>query len=261
MVIYIDVLIFINIIINYLILCAVRRFLCAKSTQLKTIIAAFVGALFSLTAFSDNTHIIISFILKLLCAIIMCFIAFMKTDIHSYIKSVLTTFMFTTIFTSFVILYCQIIKPKNIAIINDTFYVHINPLLLIFISLIFYLIFCVLKRLLEHNTFRSLVNIKIIISDKEYTYIGKVDTGNSVTEPFSGAPVIITERSVFRDYVISKPRIIPFEVLNGDGFVLGVKPQRVYIDNKLINKDIYIGLYNGTINSNFKAIINSKIIR
>ncbi len=261
MVIYIDVLIFINIIINYLIICSVRRFLCAKSSQLKIIIAAFAGALFSLTAFSDNTHLIISFILKLLCATIMCFIAFMKTDIHTYIKCVLTTFVFTITFTSFVILCCQITKPKNIAIINDTFYVHINPLLLILISLIFYLFFCALKKILEHNTFKSLVNIKIVISNKEYTYIGKVDTGNSVTEPFSGAPVIITERSVFGDYIISKPRIIPFEVLNGDGFVLGVKPQKVYIDNKLINKDIYIGLYNGTINNNFKAIINSKIFR
>ncbi len=261
MVVYIDVLIFINVIINYLILCAVRRFLCAKSSQFRIIIAAFIGSLFSLTVFLKDTGVILSFILKLLCATIISFIAFSASDIRLYLKYIVTTFVFTIIFTAFAILYCQIIKPKNVAIVNDIFYVHINPLFLIFISLLFYLAFCICKKTLEHNTFKYLVNVRIITSDKEYVYTGKVDTGNSVTEPFSGAPVIITESSVFDGYSISKPRIIPYQVLGDNGYVFGFKPQKVYIDNKLINKEIYIGLYNGTINNNFKAIINSKIIR
>lgn len=261
MVIYIDVLIFINTIINYLLICCVRCFLCLKSAQFKIIISALIGSLFSLAVFFDELNLIFSFILKLLCASVMCFIAFMKTDIYTYVKSILATFIFTIAFTSLVILFCQVLKPKNIAIVNDIFYVHINPLLLIFISFIFYLLFCILKKVLEHNAFDSLVNVRIVISDKEYIYKGKIDTGNSVTEPFSGAPVIITEQSVFGDYIIPKPRIIPFQVLNGNGYVLGVKPQKLYIDDKLISKDVYIGVYNGTINDNFKAIINSKILR
>lgn len=92
-------------------------------------------------------------------------------------------------------------------------------------------------------------------------YHGKVDTGNSVVEPFSQIPVIIVEKSVFGKNEIPTTRIIPYKALGNHGILNGFKPDKVFISKKEIKKNIYIGIYNGNIDTNVKAIINSEIVR
>ena len=140
-------------------------------------------------------------------------------------------------------------------------YVHIRPISLIITSAIVYLLLLISKKVLLHNSLNSTAKVKILINNAEYSCIGKIDTGNSVTEPFSGAPVIITEHSLFPDISITGTRIIPYTVLGGNGILYGIKPQKLFIDDKEIAKEVYIGIYDGVIDLNFKSIINSSIIR
>lgn len=261
MVIYIDVLIFINIIINYVILSVVQKYLCLKTSQIRLIFGALTGALFTLTIFLDTTGFFINILIKVLCTFFMCFIAFMKTDFYTLFKSISATFIFTIIFTSITILYCEIFKPRNVAIYNDIIYINIKPVTLIILSIIFYSLFLIAHKIFEHNSMNSLVSLQILIDDSVYSCIGKIDTGNNVVEPFSGYPVIVTEKSVLSGYKIKKPRIIPYKVLGNEGFLYGVKATKVFINKKEANKDIYIGIFDGVIDRNFKSIINSNILR
>lgn len=261
MVIYIDVLIFLNVIINYCILCVTRRFLNLKTKHSRLILASFVASLFTLIVFLDINSAIISTLIKLLCVTLMCFIAFFKTDVFTYIKSVCATFIFTLVFSAIAISYYQIFKPKNMVIVNDMVYVHIKPISMIIISAVIYILFLSAKKLLSQNTFNSLVSVKITIDNKEYTCIGKVDTGNSVVEPFSGSPVIIAEKSIFQNIQPATTRVIPYAVLGNNGILNGIKAQKVYIDNKEVTKEVYIGIFDGEIDLNFKSIINSNILR
>ncbi len=261
MVIYIDVLIFLNLITNYCILCATRKFLNLKAKYPKLIFASFLASLFTLTLFLDINSTLLSLLIKIVCITFMCFIAFFKTDIFTYIKCVFTTFVLTVIFSAVSIAYYQIFKPKNMLIINDMPYIHINPISLIIISAIIYLLLLVSKKLLLHNSLNSTAKVKILINNVEYSCIGKIDTGNSVVEPFSGAPVIITESSLFPELSTTGSRIIPYTVLGGNGILYGVKPQKLFIDDKEISKEVYIGIYDGKIDLNFKSIINSNILR
>lgn len=261
MVIYIDVLIFLNVITNYCILCITRRFLNLKAKYWRIILASFVASLFTLTIFLNINNTVVSVVIKIVCVTLMCFIAFYKTDIFTYIKCVCATFIFTMIFSAIAISYYQIFKPRNMVIVNDMVYVHIKPISLIIASAVIYILFLFTKKLLSQNTFNSIVRVKILINNKEYTCIGKIDTGNSVVEPFSGSPVIIAEKSLFPDIQTSLTRVIPYAVLGNNGMLYGIKAQKVFIDNKEINKDVYIGIYDGQIDLNFKSIINSNILR
>ena len=261
MVVYIDVLIFINLIINYCILSASQKFLHRNSNQFRIILSSFVGALFSLTIFLPVFNTVLSLLTKLICACLMCIIAFKYVDIRAYIKCICTTFVFSMLFSAFMIVFYQFIKPKNMAIINDMVYIHINPLVLILISVTVYLIIITLQKVLHTNDLNNLVNIKIKLNNFEFSCIGKVDTGNSVVEPFSCAPVIIVDNTITKDYKLITPRIIPYKVLGCDGIIYGEKAQKVIISNKDIDKDVYIGIYNGKISSNFNALINPQILR
>lgn len=90
--------------------------------------------------------------------------------------------------------------------------------------------------------------------------LAKIDTACSVTEPFSGSPVIIVENSVLNQKIETN-RIIPYKALGAEGVLKGFKADVINIDKKVIDKDVYIGIYDGTIDPTFKAIINHKIVR
>lgn len=261
MVIYIDVLIFLNVITNYCILCATRRFLNLKTKYSRLILGSFVASLFTLTVFLNINSAVFSILIKIVCVTLMCFISFFRTDFFTYIKIVCTTFVFTIVFSAVAISYYQIFKPRNMVIVNDMVYVHIKPISLIIISAVIYILFLFLKKLLSQNTFNSLVTVKMLLNNKEYTCIGKIDTGNSVVEPFSGSPVIIAEKSLFPDIDAPLTRVIPYSVLGNSGILHGIKAEKIFIDNKEVNKEIYIGIYDGQIDLNFKSIINSNILR
>ena len=261
MVIYIDVLIFTNVIINYCILSASKKFLHIKTSQIRIVLASLFGALFSLTTLINDLQFLLSILLKIVCAGCMCLIAFYKNSLIGYLKSIVLAFIFSMIFSSGILLYCEIIKPKNIAIINDTVYFDINPFWLIVITVFVYIITLILQRIFRNDVKNTDVELKFGINDSVYTCKAKIDTGCNAIEPFSGAPVIIAEKSILKDLELSKPRIIPYHVLGNNSMMYAVKANKVYIDNKEINKEIYIAVFDGFIDNSVKAIINSEILR
>lgn len=260
MVIYIDVLIFTNMLINYCILNTAKKFLHIKTSTLRMIGASFLGALSSLVVFIPVYNGLLSYIIRFLISTLICFTAFYNNDVKLYIKSVLATFTISIIFCGVMILIYQAINPKNMAIINDTIYFQIDPVSLIIISVIIYILVILIQRIFNNEITNTIVRVKFEICEKEYECIGKIDTGCSLIEPFSNNPVIIVESSVINT-MVENIRIIPYHALGNDGVLKGIKSSRTEIDNKAINKDVYIGIYNGTIDSNIKAIINSDILR
>lgn len=261
MIIYVDVLIFTNIIINYCILSLSQKFLHIKTKQTRLVISSTIGALFSLIVFLPIYSNIFSLSLKLLVAFIMCLIGFSYSNISSFIKLVVCVFSISLVFSGLMVLIYQYTNIKRIAVINDVVYFQIEPLNLILISLFIYLIIIVLQRSFNDNTKNTLVTTKILYNQITYECCGKVDTGNSVVEPFSQIPVIIVEKSVFGKNEIPTTRIIPYKALGSHGILNGFKPDKVFISKKEIKKNIYIGIYNGNIDTNVKAIINSEIVR
>lgn len=260
MVIYVDVLIFTNMLVNYCILDTAKKFLHIKSNTLRMVSASFIGALFSLVVFLPIYNGFSSYILRFIISCIICFIAFFSKELRIYIKSVIATFIFSVIFSGMMILLYQIVTPKNMAIINDTVYFQINPLCLIAISVLIYLLILLLQKLFHNEVSNTIARVKFVIYNKEYECIGKIDTGCSVVEPFSGTPVIIVESTVI-DTETSRARIIPYKALGYDGVLKGIKSEKTEIDKKVVDKDVYIAIFNGTIDPNIKAIINYEILR
>lgn len=261
MVIYIDVLIFTNIIINYCILATTRKFLHIRISELRVILGAVTGGMCAMSVFLNIESNLLSLLVKLTVTIIMCTIAFAHTDIKQYIKCICATFAFSVMFCGVMILLYQIAKPNNMAIVNDTVYFQVEPAVLIIISITVYIVLIVLQRVLNADVTNTIVSVKMLINGNEYSCIGKIDTGSSVVEPFSGAPVIITEKKLLNNLTPEYPRIIPYKGIDSGGIMYAVKADKVTIDKKEIPKDIYIGIYDGEIDKQIKAIINYQITR
>ena len=260
-VIYIDVLLFTNILIDYCILSLTKKFLHINSKEFRTILGSVAGALFSLTIFLPNVNTFLSLLIKIICSITMCLIAFGYSNIKLFIKNIASVFLFTIVFCGVLTAFYQIAKPAKMAIVNDNVYFQIDSVLLIVISLAIYIIIVLLQRIVGGNISDALVNLNVTIENREYACIGKIDTGCTLTEPFSNAPVIIVEKDLLDGVSDKKERVIPYKVLGRSGIIYAVKAQKVSIDRKEIRKDIYIGMFDGNIDPCFKAIINHNILR
>ncbi len=261
MVIYIDVLLFTNILIDYCILSLSKKFLHINTKEFRLILGAIAGALFSLTIFLPSVNTFSSLFIKLICSITMCFISFGYRNIKQYIKCISCVFFFTVVFCAMMIAFYQLVKPNKMAVVNDNIYFQIDAVLLIVLSVVIYIVIILLQKILGGNISDALVHLKVTIENKEYSCIGKIDTGCTLTEPFSNSPVIIMEKYLLDGVSEQKKRIIPYRVLGGDGIIYAVKAQKVSIDKKEITKDIYIGIFEGRIDPCFQAIINHNIIR
>ncbi len=261
MVVYVDVLIFINTLINYCILSLTHKFLKHTTTQLRIISASLVAALSSLLVFAPIESLAMQYTIKLVVNMLMCYIAFRYKSISYYIKQIIYTFVISVIFGGIMMLIYQTLKPHNMAIINDYVYFDINPIQLILISVAIYIVILMIQKLMNKDSANTLVNLDICINNTTYNCIGKIDTGCTVVEPFSGLPVIIIENSIINLSQITTNRLVPYKALGSSGILKAVKADKVYIDKTQINKDIYICIYNGTIDNNIKAIINSEITR
>lgn len=261
-VIYIDVLIFTNTIINYCILIITKKFLHIEANTIRIIISSLICSFFSLTVFMKEQVTVISFIIKLVCATVMCLVAFKYISFLSLIKNIVITYIVSIFFCGAMIFIYSTFKPNKMAIINDNIYFNVKPVSLIVISIAVYYLCILIQRLFGENLSNTIVNLKIIIDNNEFSCIGKIDTGCTVTEPFSNSPVIITESSILNTETLRKcNRIIPYNALGISSTIPGIKADQVFIDKCPIDKEIYVGVYQNEIDKTIKAIINSNILR
>ncbi len=91
MVIYIDVLIFINTILNYAILATADALLKRRCRLWRLLAGAFTGALFSLTVFIDLDSPLFLFIIKAVSSAVITVIVFGFHSVIAYVKAVLMT--------------------------------------------------------------------------------------------------------------------------------------------------------------------------
>jgi len=147
---------------------------------------------------------------------------------------------------------------------NGVVYLAISPVLLIILTLACYFILRLVQRITGKQEVKNYVcDVKVVKNKQEACFKGKVDTACSLREPFSQAPVIIAEKSLFDENLFedeTKMRIIPFESLGGKGLLKGFKMDEIYINNKKISAEIYLGLCESILTGEVKSIINSDIL-
>jgi len=260
-VIYIDILIFTNIFQDFILLLITKRALHLKTTYFRLTAGSVAGGLFSLIALLPPLNFLINLIIKIAIASILIIITFGFHGVKQFIRNTTTLFMVTFLFNGALICFYLAIKPKGMAIVNNTAYFNISPSLLIILTFAVYFILRIYRKLFKNYASKfEVVNVKI---NQKYIIKCKIDSGCNVKEPFSGNYVIIVEESQITDIIPdnSKMRVIPFESLGGDGFIYGFKANEVEIQNKIISQEIYIGICNNIFKNDFKGLIPENLIK
>ena len=260
MILYADVLLAVNTAVNYFILLSVDKILKCEARLYRLLLGAASGAIFSLIVFCGTRGSLILFGVRIISSAVITIITFGLHNVKEYVKKLIATVSVSLIYCGGFILVYQIFKPPKMYIINDVLYLDVDPALLIGLTAVIYLILLLINRLLRERLKSSVVNLTFTVDQQEYACMAKIDTGCSLTEPFSGAPVILADDTVFKTDSYAQRRIIPYHTVNSSSFLFAVKADRVIIDKQTITKTVYIASI-GRLNDPFHAIINPEIIR
>lgn len=224
------------------------------------ILAAFAGALFTPVIFIGIRSAVLSVCIKALSTAAVCGVAFAGGSVKEFLKRCAMTLCVSFLFGGVMIAVYQLFRPPNMLIVNDIVYFDLDPLLLLALTGAIYVLICAVERIFRERIVGSVVRLSFRIGDRDYACPGKIDTGCSLREPFSGDPVIVADASVLTLTGCEAKRVIPYRTVAASSLLFAVRADAVAIDGRVIEKAVYIA--SGSVHNNaYQAIINSDIVR
>lgn len=269
-IIYVDILIIINLIVNYFLLKASEKLLRKKLKFYRTVLSALIGALSSLYIFLPISNIFLDLVFKLILCLIMTAVAFGIPNFKGYIKSVFMLFFVTFLFAGIMMAVFQIFKPSGMYTEKFIVYFNISPIFLVLLTVVFYLILSISIKLFGRIApYSKRCKINVFYDNKSITLDALIDTGNSLTDVFGSSEIIIVDKNFVEKFLngIEKMnnrfRVIPFKSVSGDDLLDGYRMDRAEVlnNNKKIElKSPIIALSKTKIEEDFNAIINPQIL-
>lgn len=274
MIVYADVLIVLNLFVNFFILKLTCRLCKENRTFFRIISAAFVGAIFSLYIFLPPTGLITETIFRMVISALIVLLAFGFDSIRSMIRRIAVFFATSFLYAGVMMGVWSVFKPDNLAINNGVVYLDISPPVLIVATLVSYLILSLIRFFsLKQAYSGERCKLKISCKDKNVTLTALVDTGHSLTDVLTDRDVIIVERDIailladklpdineFSDEELPQGfRLIPYSVVGGHGLLTAFIPDKVELLEKGSQREIYgtmLGVSDEPLGEDYKGIVS-----
>ncbi|HEX2985826.1 MAG TPA: sigma-E processing peptidase SpoIIGA [Caproiciproducens sp.] len=232
--VYIDVLLAVNLFINYFLLLAVSKFLSISVKRGRLLLAALLGATYSLMILLPEFNIALSFLVKLIMAATIVLAAYPIYNFKQFVRELAAFYIMSFAFAGLMLALWYFISPHGLLINNSIVYFDISPLALIVLTVICYFIIRLIHRITGRQSPETLFyRIKIEYDGKLVSCMAKVDTGNTLKEPFSNYPVVVVDKKQISDMIPNdesgKIRLIPFQAVSGGGLLSAFKPDKLTV--------------------------------
>lgn len=267
MTVYADVLVVVNYIVNLLVLLAAAKILGAVTARLRICCGALIGAAGSLVIFLPFYGFAFQIIYKLLLSFAMTAAAFGAKPLKRLMKSLFVTFAVSFIMAGFMLVLSFALEPAGMLFYNGVVYFDISALLLVGTTAAAYLMILLFERLFFSRVADAeLYDLTVNVSGKTVTLKALADTGSSLKEPFSGAPVIVCDRGIAERICPEDDmnfRVIPCLTVTGEGALRGFRPDGIVISGggkEIITSDVYIAYGKQDISGEYQALMNPQII-
>ena len=148
-VIYVDVLIIVNLFVNYFLLLTTSKFLNLKLKLSRFILGEILGSIYSLYIFIPEPNLFVSVLVKLFMSITMVAAAFEFNKIKQFLKIIVCFYAVNFAFSGTMFTLWCFLKPNGMIINNDIVYFNISPLTLIISTVVYYIIIEIINRVIE----------------------------------------------------------------------------------------------------------------
>lgn len=265
MVIYLDVLLFENLVVNLFLLYITARTLRVKVELKYILLAATIGSLYVITLVYPQLKNFSSVSFKIIVAAILVLISFRKRKIIFNIKALAIFILYSMMLAGACIFiqYSQNYDINNFAIINFSY-----KKLMLSVMTIYMIIDRVVIFIKERKDLSNLIySIDIVLKNSEKNINAFLDTGNELREPATNLPVVIVEKSVFQDVDLKcyDKFYIPYRVVSGKGGNLqGFKPEyiKIHQGNETTTREVIVAFAGERLSdfNDYEALLSRGVI-
>ena len=244
--IYLDLLLLLNFIYDFLLLMTVSITLKRNTKIIRIILGSFFASLSTLIIIIPLNNYILLF-LNILSGIIMLLITFGYHHLSYFINNCLYLYMTSVILAGF--LYFLKIQFNNLA--------YIISLLLAPLILYLYII--------EQRKLKKIVNYyqKILITFKNnqtLELMGFIDSGNKLQDPITHKYIILVNKKHLKGiYNIRSPMYIPIHTVNKNSLLECISIKNIIINNKVYNNYL-VGVIDNIQDDNIECLLNYHLL-
>ena len=249
--IYIDLLVVEELIINYCLLISTSLIL-NRITKIKKIYLSSVVGLVPLIFFFLSTNKLLLNTISFVFIIVMSIISFGYKDIVYTFRNVIYIY------------FMSIFLAGGIYLINVNFLPEISSHVLNFIFL------CTVSPIITMLYIKSLKKIKITYSNyyildiylkdkSKITIKSFLDTGNILKDPYTRKPIILVNKNKI-NYQNEKLFLVPYNTIDSHGLLNCFKPEKIYIHDIGYRKKVLIGLIDDLEVEDAESILNKEVL-
>ena len=237
MVIYIDILFALNWWIDFLLLLGVRRATGGSGQSWRLAVGALVGAVSCLVLFLPPLSVWVSLLIRLAAAVLMVTVAFGCRG--GWVRRVVVLFALSAGLAGICGALYFFVAPAGFYVFNGVVYYSVPSLLLVALTVVCYGLLWLFEQVLRRRAPREhLFRVNLTYAERSVTFSCLYDSGNHLTEPFSGKGVLVVERQVAEQVLPDIPsvanlpagwRLIPYNTLGGNGLLPAFIPATVTV--------------------------------
>lgn len=234
MVVYVDILLSINFMVNYLLLRLTAQFSGEKLSGWRSALGAFVGALSALVVFLPSLSGTEWFLLRAVVCFLMIAVSFGFKGWRRMLRSAFLLVLSSVLVSGMLTAVSLTLRQDVMSVYRGVVYFDVGLPALMGAIVAAYLLSKLLSLLLwRRSPDDAICRATIVTPQGSCTVPALIDTGSSLVEPFSGDPVIVCDKESFPwlDDAVSKEgelspgcRLIPYRTLGGEGVLRAFRP-------------------------------------
>lgn len=272
MVVYVDVLIALNLYINYFLIRGASLLLRKPVTGKRCLLSAAVGAVFSLTLLLPTMPIAVVALIKCAVACLMVLAAFGRVKPREFGSSVLCFLAISFLFAGVMSGLWLFAAPLGMMYDNGVVYFDIPITVIGLFTAAAYAIVRIIKYFSDRRLrCNEISTVAISAGEKICILKGLCDTGNGLYDIFSGKPVIVCRRERIEDIIpdgikqyfsganpAGEIRLLPCRTVNGESLIPVFIADRITVNGR--QADAMVGVSGSELGEGIDCIFNPKII-
>lgn len=276
MVVYADVLLIVNLFVNYALLLCSSMIMKKHTQRLRILLGAAIGAFYGFVVFLPELPSLAEFALRFAATVLIVLGAFGYKNFPSFLRSFFTFFAVSFAFGGIMLVLWVTVAPIGMIYNNGAVYFDIDLAVLAISTVVSFAV----VSLIAHFTARrapkdSVALVKISYKGKEVKLTALVDTGNSLCETFSGYPVVLGEAESLEkimpdavrsfidgDDVSSSPemRLVMHKTVSGTGVLPVFRPDYIEVksvSHRIKTSEVYVAVTKNTLaRGEYEMILN-----
>lgn len=276
LIVYADILIFLNTIVDYLLLLATAKALSKQVKTFRVVLASVLGGVSSLYIFLPKHNMFFELLYNVAVASVLSAVCFKNQTFKSFLKATGVFFLISCAYGGVMFALWFIFKPYGMVINNSVVYFNISPTVLVACSVLGYIAFCILWRIFGNSAkLAERCNIIVFANGKSVDLRAIADTGNSLEDTFGKSEVIIADiervEALFGTADVEKNndlkhryQILPCSTVAGYSMLDSFRCDSAQIEcenKKITLQKPLVAVSKTALKDDYNAIINPKILR